>query len=372
MQNGEAAFEETEVHVAVYFPYVMLGLGTIQILADALPNIVPYVLINHREACFSLSRNVGEMRTETELLPQCWEQINHTYQERRLLVAQSCGELAEYVRPEICDSLILSIIQQLIEDSATVVREAAAHNLALLLPLFPNTDKYFKVEEMMFQFICDPSGLVAETTLKELLPAVMKCSPLSRIELRTGITSHCPPLSGVEGSLESHLRVLAVYQKAVETCSFPSTAKSEQCVVSVSLLGTYAEERSEWPMFEWMHVDKRPETKNCSINGRAAHQSDLTGATLRGRSRFHGETTQNEARSDLSERPTEVDPEVRSDLLERHTKVARVLSSGDTKVKHPGTTPQSDQPDRPAKVARVLTGRDTKKASGATSWERLC
>ena len=109
------------------------------------------------------------MRTETELLPQCWEQviysclnllhlfkqhgqyvetdmqINHKYEERRLLVAQSCGELAEFVRPEIRDSLILSIIQQLIEDSATVVREAAAHNLALLLPLFPNLDKYFKV-----------------------------------------------------------------------------------------------------------------------------------------------------------------------------------------------------------------------------------
>lgn len=75
----------------------------------------------------------------------CLFQINHTYEERRLLVAQSCGELAEYVRPEIRDSLILSIIQQLIEDSATVVREAAAHNLALLLPLFLNTDKYFKV-----------------------------------------------------------------------------------------------------------------------------------------------------------------------------------------------------------------------------------
>lgn len=71
--------------------------------------------------------------------------INHTYEERRLLVAQSCGELAEFVRPEIRDSLILSIVQQLIEDSATVVREAAASNLALLLPLFPNVDKYFKV-----------------------------------------------------------------------------------------------------------------------------------------------------------------------------------------------------------------------------------
>ncbi|KAI3976543.1 hypothetical protein MKX01_008401 [Papaver californicum] len=165
-----------------------MSLETIQILSDALPKIVPYVLINHREellplimcaierhpdsstrdslthtlfnlikrpdeqqrriimdACVSLAKNVGEMRTESELLPQCWEQINHTYEERRLLVAQSCGELAEFVRPEIRDSLILSIVQQLVEDSATVVREAAAHNLALLLPLFPNMDKYFKV-----------------------------------------------------------------------------------------------------------------------------------------------------------------------------------------------------------------------------------
>ena len=62
-----------------------------------------------------------------------------------MLVAQSCGELAVYVRPEIRDSLILSIVQQLVEDSATVVREAATHNLALLLPLFPNLDKYHKV-----------------------------------------------------------------------------------------------------------------------------------------------------------------------------------------------------------------------------------
>lgn len=165
-----------------------MGLDTIQVLADALPKIVPYVLINHREellplimcaierhpdnstrdslthtlfnlikrpdeqqrrsimdACVILSKNVGDMRTETELLPQCWEQINHKYEERRLLVAQSCGELAEFVRPEIRTSLILSIVQQLVEDPAAVVREAAAHNLALLLPLFPNMDKYFKV-----------------------------------------------------------------------------------------------------------------------------------------------------------------------------------------------------------------------------------
>lgn len=165
-----------------------MALETIQIVSDALPKIVPYVLINHREellplimcaierhpdgnvrdslthtlfnlikrpdeqqrriimdACVSLAKNVGQMRTETELLPQCWEQINHMYEERRLLVAQSCGELAEFVRPEIRDSLILSIVHQLVEDSAIVVREAAARNLAMLLSLFPNMDKYFKV-----------------------------------------------------------------------------------------------------------------------------------------------------------------------------------------------------------------------------------
>ncbi|XP_022759283.1 lisH domain and HEAT repeat-containing protein KIAA1468-like [Durio zibethinus] len=300
------------------------GLGTIQILADALPKIVPYVLINHREellplimcaierhpdnstrdslthtlfnlikrpdeqqrriimdACVTLAKNVGEMRTETELLPQCWEQINHMYEERRLLVAQSCGELAEFVQPEIRDSLILSIVQQLIEDPATVVREAAAHNLALLLPLFPLMDKYFKVEELMFQLACDPSGVVVETTLKELLPAIInwgnKLDNILRVLLShiLGSAQRCPPLSGVEGSLESHLRVLGererwnldvllrmlaellpyVHQKAIETCPFSSVSESNGTIFSTSILELYAGGHVEWPAFEWMHVD---------------------------------------------------------------------------------------------------------------------
>ncbi|KAH9675662.1 rab11-binding protein relch [Citrus sinensis] len=303
------------------------GLGTIQILADALPKIVPYVLINHREellplimcaierhpdtstrdslthtlfnlikrpdekqrriimdACVTLAKNVGEMRTEMELLPQCWEQINHMYEERRLLVAQSCGELAEFVRPEIRDSLILSIVQQLVEDSATVVREAAARNLALLLPLFPNTDKYFKVEDLMFQLVCDPSGVVVETTFKELLPAVInwgsKLDHILRVLLSYILSSaqRCPPLSGVEGSVESHLRVLGererwnlevllrmmaellpfMQKNAIETCPFSSVSLSEETVFPSSLLELYAGGHIEWPAFDWMHVDCFP------------------------------------------------------------------------------------------------------------------
>ncbi|XP_026386971.1 RAB11-binding protein RELCH homolog [Papaver somniferum] len=306
-----------------------MGLETIQILSDALPKIVPYVLINHREellplimcaierhpdsstrdslthtlfnlikrpdeqqrriimdACVSLAKNVGEMRTESELLPQCWEQINHTYEERRLLVAQSCGELAEFVRPEIRDSLILSIVQQLVEDSATVVREAAAHNLALLLPLFPNMDKYFKVEELMFQLVCDPSGVVVETSLKELIPAIMnwgnKLDHTLRVLLShiVGSAQRCPPLSGVEGSMESHLRALGererwnvevllrmltellpfVHQKVIETCPFPSamgspTSSETAGFFTVSLFELYAGGHVEWPPFDWIHVD---------------------------------------------------------------------------------------------------------------------
>ncbi|CAA7410447.1 unnamed protein product [Spirodela intermedia] len=310
------------------------GSEAIHILADALPKIVPYVLINHREellplmicaierhpestvrdllthtlfnlikrpdeqqrriimdACVILAKNVGEMRTETELLPQCWEQINHTYEERRLLVAQSCGELAEFVRPEIRDSLILSIVQQLVEDPAGVVRQAAAHNLALLLPCFPNVDKYFKVEELMFQLVCDPSGLVVETSLKELVPSVINWGKnldhIARILLShlLGSAERCAPLSGVEGSVDSHLRFLGererwnievllrmltevlpfIYEKAVKTCPFTSFVKSlsssepDKTFFSFSLLELYAGGHADWPSFDWLHADCIPD-----------------------------------------------------------------------------------------------------------------
>ncbi|KAK3164450.1 hypothetical protein QOZ80_1AG0018680 [Eleusine coracana subsp. coracana] len=308
-----------------------MALETIKIVSDALPKIVPYVLINHREellpliicaiekhpdsdvrdslthtlfnlikrpdeqqrrvimdACVELAKSVGEMRTETELLPQCWEQINHQYEERRLLVAQSCGELAVYVRPEIRDSLILSIVQQLVEDPATVVREAATHNLALLLPLFPNLDKYHKVEELMFQLVCDPSGAVVEVALRELVPAVVrwgsKLDQISRVLLAHILASaqRCPPISGVEGTIDSHLRVLGeqerwnidvllrmltellpfIHQKAIETCPFASvdpTSSTPERFFSASCLKQYATGDTEWSAFEWMHTDCLPD-----------------------------------------------------------------------------------------------------------------
>ncbi|VAH60789.1 unnamed protein product [Triticum turgidum subsp. durum] len=309
--------ESPSIHKSSY----KMALETIKIVSDALPKIVPYVLINHREellpliicaierhpdsdvrdslthtlfnlikrpdgqqrriimdACVELATSVGEMRTETELLPQCWEQ----YEERRLLVAQSCGELAIYVRPEIRDSLILSIVQQLVEDSATVVREAATHNLALLLPLFPNMDKYYKVEELLFQLVRDPSGVVVDVALRELVPAVVgwggKLDQILRVLLSHILASaqRCPSVSGVEGTIDSHLRVLGeqerwtievllrmltellpfIHQKAIETC--PSVDPSEN-YISESSLKLYATGETEWSAFEWMHTECLPD-----------------------------------------------------------------------------------------------------------------
>ena len=80
------------------------------------------------------------------------------------------------------------------------------------------------------------------------------------------------------------------------------------------------------------HLSERPSwsdpVKSLAIFIPLEAQSDLPRATPRGRSRLYGETTQSEARSNLSERPTEVAPKGRSDLSERHAEVAPRLLLG--------------------------------------------
>lgn len=137
----------------------------------------------------------------------------------------------------------------------------------------------------MFQLVCDPSGVVVETTFKELLPAVInwgsKLDHILRVLLSYILSSaqRCPPLSGVEGSVESHLRVLGererwnlevllrmlaellpfMHKNAIETCPFSSVSLSEETVFPSSLLELYAGGHIEWPAFEWMHVDCFPD-----------------------------------------------------------------------------------------------------------------
>lgn len=151
----------------------------------------------------------------------------------------------------------------------------------------------------MFQLVCDPSGVVVESTLKQLVPAVNKWGNkldhilrvlLSHISSSAQVCScltiffsfmseviyslivivsivyiivtlqRCPPLSGVEGSVESHLRVLGererwnvdvllrmlmemlpfVYQKAIEMCPIASDPETTGTIFSTSFLEFYA------------------------------------------------------------------------------------------------------------------------------------
>ncbi|XP_042636171.1 RAB11-binding protein RELCH [Orycteropus afer afer] len=122
--------------------------------------------------CVAFARHVGPTRVEAELLPQCWEQINHKYPERRLLVAESCGALAPYLPKEIRSSLVLSMLQQMLtEDKADLVREAVIKSLGVIMGYIDDPDKYQQGFELLLSALGDPSERVVSATHQVFLPA---------------------------------------------------------------------------------------------------------------------------------------------------------------------------------------------------------
>uniref|UniRef100_A0A8C7ZDP3 LisH domain and HEAT repeat-containing protein KIAA1468 n=1 Tax=Oryzias sinensis TaxID=183150 RepID=A0A8C7ZDP3_9TELE len=122
--------------------------------------------------CVAFARHVGPTRVEAELLPQCWEQINHKYPERRLLVAESCGALAPYLPKEIRSSLVLSMLQQMLaEDKADMVREAVVKSLGIIMGYIDDADKYPQGFELMLLSLGDPSERVVNAVHQVFIPA---------------------------------------------------------------------------------------------------------------------------------------------------------------------------------------------------------
>uniref|UniRef100_A0A667YPP7 RAB11 binding and LisH domain, coiled-coil and HEAT repeat containing n=1 Tax=Myripristis murdjan TaxID=586833 RepID=A0A667YPP7_9TELE len=122
--------------------------------------------------CVAFARHVGPTRVEAELLPQCWEQINHKYPERRLLVAESCGALAPYLPKEIRSSLVLSMLQQMLaEDKADMVREAVVKSLGIIMGYIDDPDKYSQGFELMLLSLGDPSERVVSAIHQVFIPA---------------------------------------------------------------------------------------------------------------------------------------------------------------------------------------------------------
>ncbi|XP_061569815.1 RAB11-binding protein RELCH homolog [Cololabis saira] len=122
--------------------------------------------------CVAFARHVGPTRVEAELLPQCWEQINHKYPERRLLVAEACGALAPYLPKEIRSSLVLSMLQQMLtEDKADMVREAVVKSLGIIMGYIDDSDKYSLGFELMLLSLGDPSERVVNAVHQVFIPA---------------------------------------------------------------------------------------------------------------------------------------------------------------------------------------------------------
>ncbi|XP_029664686.1 RAB11-binding protein RELCH homolog isoform X2 [Formica exsecta] len=108
-----------------------------------------------------------------EILTICWEQSQHKYPERRLLAVECCSVLASYTSASIRNSLMLSMLQQmLLEDKDPVVRTSVVKTLALLIALMDDPDKYFQCEELALTALHDTSSMVVETASSVLLPVL--------------------------------------------------------------------------------------------------------------------------------------------------------------------------------------------------------
>jgi hypothetical protein len=121
--------------------------------------------------CVAFAKHNGPTRVEGELLPQCWEQITHKYTERRLLVAESCGTLCPYLQSEIRSSLVLSMLQQMLDDKSDEVRTAVVRSLGLIVAFIDDEDKFAKCHELLEMAMKDGSEMVVSTAQHVLLPA---------------------------------------------------------------------------------------------------------------------------------------------------------------------------------------------------------
>uniref|UniRef100_A0A8C2IEW5 LisH domain and HEAT repeat-containing protein KIAA1468 n=1 Tax=Cyprinus carpio TaxID=7962 RepID=A0A8C2IEW5_CYPCA len=169
--------------------------------------------------CVAFAQHVGPTRVEAELLPQCWEQINHKYPERRLLVAEACGALAPYLPKEIRSSLVLSMLQQMLaEDKADMVREAVVKSLGIIMGYIDDPDKYSQGFELMLLSLGDPSERVVSATHQVFIPAFAAwCTELGNLQsqLIPSLLTRIEKLLKSEYGLDEHK--LHMYLSALQS-----------------------------------------------------------------------------------------------------------------------------------------------------------
>uniref|UniRef100_A0A023EYQ8 Protein phosphatase 2a regulatory subunit a n=1 Tax=Triatoma infestans TaxID=30076 RepID=A0A023EYQ8_TRIIF len=114
----------------------------------------------------------SEELVQGELLSQCWDLLGHKYPERRMLVAQTCALVSPIISSELRDSLLISILKQLLEDRDETVRTQSVTSLAVVASYM--TGKYPQVEELTICAIQDKSEIVVKAAETLLLPVVAR------------------------------------------------------------------------------------------------------------------------------------------------------------------------------------------------------
>ncbi|KAK7603248.1 hypothetical protein V9T40_003247 [Parthenolecanium corni] len=207
---GSILMEQCETDDSLY--------RVIHIVAGSLPRIIPNISPNHREDAillltygiryhpsaevrekliqllFNLKKkpkdderkailssivwlacNSSVSLMEEELLPLCWEEVNHKYVERRLLISELCCTLIPFLPVSLRNSLLLSILQQiLLEDKEDRTKISAINSIAFLVTFIDEDDKYPQCEELLFTGLQDSNSNVVEATIMTLLPALTK------------------------------------------------------------------------------------------------------------------------------------------------------------------------------------------------------
>ncbi|XP_017781128.1 PREDICTED: lisH domain and HEAT repeat-containing protein KIAA1468 homolog isoform X1 [Nicrophorus vespilloides] len=122
----------------------------------------------------AIAKYTKETVVENELLPQCWEQLTHKHVERRLLVVESCRVLISHVSGPIRNSLMLSMLQQMMDDREEIVRKEVVCVLALVVAFCDDLDKYSQCEDLAFATLKDTSCNVIDSSIKILFPVLAK------------------------------------------------------------------------------------------------------------------------------------------------------------------------------------------------------
>ncbi|KAL1489480.1 hypothetical protein ABEB36_014368 [Hypothenemus hampei] len=160
-------------------------------------------------AVIGIAKHAEEQLVENEILPQCWLQLTHKNVERRLLVAEACTVLIPYVSSPIRNSLILSMLQQMLEDKEETVREQIVKALALLICQCTDSDKYIQCEQLALNSLKDSSNLVFNISAQILMPVLAKWA------LQTGHLSSSL-LKNLLHKLNNHVKNLESQSKVIE------------------------------------------------------------------------------------------------------------------------------------------------------------